>query len=246
MRRIVWSVCSCLVLSLLLPCGAYAAYITDWAAGDVFSSTDEQDLGVDGSRDILALWYRYSSGTHYFRMDLREAPAEGVGQAAPDYLILLDTGPGGASYGDGTTDPELSTLVADDGAGGLSGIDLIVDANWSFDGFYNNQDLHYYSPDGNLNFSGDTTVTGAGGAFRNTENLGLTLEWSVPYSALASLSFTMYGGAQRYAGPATYDFTEGMGVSGTNPAPEPGTLALMSVVGGMILASRVLQRARLK
>lgn len=215
------------IVALALGSWTHAAYITDWSAGDTYYLADSTDDSSGGAfTEITGIYFRQSGSTAYFRMDLLSAPStEGAG---PDYAIFLDTQPGGAAWGNGSADPSLSYFVAQ----GLSGIDMIpADGHYWFFGW---QASHYHIYDGTTspyNFSIDS-LGSIGGAFQSAENGGRTLEWSIPFSAIGSSTFTMWGGTMNIANNGqTWDLTGPIVTSSEGTEiPEPSTLVLLSLV----------------
>jgi hypothetical protein len=202
-----------------------AAYLTDWTAPDVLSLADPVDTtGGDGSREISQIWYRQVGATHYFRMDLAEAPTIGGGQSSPDYLIYLDTIGGGISSAQ-------SAYIAQ----GLAGIDEIVDGHFQAGGGWinHNHDVNLGNPPYLLNVA---TLASAGGAFQNSEGGGAHLEWSVPTSAFQQQVFTFYGGATDIFTPQTWD------VTGPIHTPEPGTFMMLAAIGVVGAGFHLLRR----
>ena len=215
------------IVALALGSWVQAAYLTDWSAGNVHYLSDPNNDSSGGAfTEITGIYFRQTGATAYFRMDLLSAPSGG--NASPDYLIFLDTQPGGAAWGNGSSDPNLSYHVAQ----GLSGIDMIpVDGHYGLFGWQAN---HYHVHDGTVPSFNFTTVdiTTIGGAFQNVENGGRTLEWSIPFSAIGSSTFTMWGGTMNILNAGqTWDLTGPIttATEGTE-IPEPSTLVLLSLV----------------
>ena len=237
-----------LALTGLLGSGSDSrAYLepSGWTASDVLYVSDPTSDQINSggtATDITGMYYRWAGGVSYFRMDLAAAPV--FGNNAPNYAIYLDEGPGGATYGDGSTDPSLSYYVA---AGIPVGIDAMIDARWNLQASPGNFDSYervYTNLPASQNFTQVTQIPFAdqvGPAFR-TDNGGTTLEWQLPTSYLGTTMFTIYGGTMDNVQGRTYDVSEPLYALNNSNVPEPGTLALMGVIGSVCLS--FLRKAR--
>lgn len=220
-----------LLMGLLCSANVSNAYLINWSGAGIWDSGDlaNDSTGAYLSMEITHLYYGTVGTTNYFRMDLAAAPL--VTDGTIDYEIHIDSVPGGAMYGtDGI--PPNSALVASNGVGGLQGIDFIVDKQYLFGFGAANGDFHSYQPGGTYNFSAPTSV-----GFAHDANGGATLEWAVPFAVFnPSGPITIWGAAQNPNDPVTYD------LSGPIHTPEPGTLVLAAMVGGLGAAFGVYRR----
>lgn len=219
------------VLGILAACFAFtaaapAAFLYDWdtdPAGTVQTLVDiTGEVASDDSRDIAKIWYASDAGFHYFRIDLLDAPVQSAGAFSEETGIQIDLGPGGGEAAD-------TSYVAD----GLVGIDTIILSHYAVSTGYVSHHRHNYLGDASAPPRVDTVLlTSIGGAVDTTENGGTTLQWSIPFSELATNGeFTIYGATEDISDPQTYDITEGLVV------PEPMTLALLAA-GGLALRRR--------
>jgi hypothetical protein len=227
-RRVVGLVFVC---GLLFAATVSDAYLINWAAPGVWDSGDllTDTTGIAASMEVTHLYFGTVGTTNYFRMDLAGAPV--VTDGTINYEIHIDAGPGGAMYGTNGL-PVESELVANDGAGGLQGIDFIVDKQYLFGFGAPGGDFHSYQPGGTYNFSAATSV-----GFAHNENGGAILEWAVPFSVFNPAGpITIWGAAQNPNGPVTYDLSDPI------HTPEPGTMALAAMLGGLGAAFGVYRR----
>jgi len=241
------------VLSLLLGDGARAAFLepSGWTGPGIYSLLDPADDGPVGQdyRDITEMYYRYVSGIHYVLLFL-EGPVADGGLHSTEYMINVDS-----IAGAGASQAESLYVAA-----GLSGIDEIVDAHYAAfggpgldGGFVSQHDHDYLGAGGNPPFDFTfNALMSVGGNWQREDAItgGLALEWSIPESLLNDCPdppghWTFYASAHTI-GVATYDITAGLDIpcpAGPPPTvPEPGTFALMGVLGGMGLVVRLRKR----
>ena len=219
-----------LTLFLTLPC--YAAPLTDWGAVDVVTFGDPGageicvenggDLIEDGA-NIVQVYYRFTGGVHYFRMDLLDVPAAGRPPSfAPEYAVALDLTAGGLTRGNPSGNDTHSGYIP----ATLTGIDTILVAHYS-NGAFGGM-AHRHNDVGTEPSNVDLTMLGSlsGGAFQNSENGGATLEWSIGDSALI--------GSPGALDPSTFWFAT-FDIDGINEGtydlaqavPEPSSILLL-------------------
>ena len=242
--------CVSMLVLLLTVVVSHGVYLepNNWTTA--ITITDLNTDGFDNVSDIVGLWYAKDVTYHYFRMDMETGPAgSGVAQ---DYMLYLDTDQSVATgAADIFNDPlpvdpapaGLSQYIADN-PGNLWGVDQIVDAHY-LGGVLNVNHFHDYSV-GATAYNYTFPMLGGipGALYQDTENLGTSLEWRVPISALDAGPFRIAGGTMiigNLTGPFTTDYTENWLSSqdfvlddepgGVQSIPEPGTLALMGVLG---------------
>ncbi len=225
---------------LLLGDHAKAAFLTDWSAPDVLSFTDPVDpftvsdplVPNPGGADIVGWMYRLDGGFHYFRLDVVSAPT--TGNAAPEYSFQFDSGPGGASRVDTGYVPHV-----------LTGIDEMLVAHFSdAAGVWTGAHRHTWTGGPGVTTEHFEVINGGapnalgmpGSIFQSSENGGATLEWKIAVGNLGPIS--IYGGTWG----ATYDINKPFGgtfdLTETAIIPEPASLALLGLLGGVAALRR--------
>ncbi len=240
-KRLIQGLALCAAIAALSG-GAGAAMLTDWGAADVTTISDPSGDQAEDSRDIVALYHRYVSGTHYFRMDLGGAPAQLAGEFAPEYSIHLDfdNGQGGGAGN--------SSYIGEDVG---VGIDTLILTHYTVGGGFGPHHRHIYTgPTAALPRVTTEDLASIGASVDVSESGGAILQWAIDdadlvYDGTYDASntsqntyygggeFTMYGVTLGIDEPDTYDTTVGVAV------PEPASIALLAAGGvGALLRRR--------
>ena len=199
---------------------AQAALLANWADPGVVTVTDNAGDEVNGgtpATDIISLRSVHQGGGYFFLMSLTAAPTPAAN--APAYMINFDLAAGGASSSG-------SYYVA----GGLVGIDAIVDAhydafmNGGLGGYIANHEHDYI---GGAQPQFDQQGIGAVGVLFNTDVTGTMLEWFVPDALLAQQgTINVYASSLNAGtGGSTFDVTAPLVVN----VPEPTSMALLAL-----------------
>lgn len=216
------------VVMLLVMCSAASAALTDWGSGTV-TTVNDPDEGFMPGREILTAWHKFEAGQHYFRIDLEQTPM-GPPNLPPSfsgiYGIAINVFDGQGANG---FHPYLTYAPE------VVDIDFLIDAHYESLSHLPNpvqlQFAQYHEWDG-TSFSFET-LADAGGEF---ERDGVTLEWSIPDSAIGSpgsadflwCAYTLDAGSET----AKYDLACVRQLPPPPPIPEPATIAAL----GMALA----------
>lgn len=174
--------------------------------------------------DITNFWYANDGSTAYFRMDLLGAP--GIGASAPEYMIYIDDVPGGDDPG----------APGDYVAQNVSGADWIADAHINSVDASTVNHYHPYNAGDPVHQFDINDLSSVGGQYLQSAQ---TLEWSVPLTVFGDTTFTAWAATFNIGNQWTFDtaMLAGMDATPTDEGvvsiPEPGTLALALLVGGM-------------
>lgn len=177
-----------------------------------------------------AFWYVKDTAhdTHEFRLDLRGAPSMTVGQFAPQYVVLVDSAPGGASAGQHRYIPT--------GGIGLTGVDQIIAAEFSQTGGFSSVKIYTWN---GLTFDAGVDLMSVGGRFDSEENDGKTLQWEVPFGALHTGPFQFSAATMDFQGPGdagiTYDLVGTVNMGANSIVPEPTSTSLLALGFGLAL-----------
>ncbi len=223
-----------LVATLALTAGfAQAALLADWSAPGVRIATDATgdntgDAGV--ASDILSIRHTQQGGYHFFLMTLAARPSAST--FARGYTLNFDFAPGGA-------DNSGSYFVA----GGLTGIDFIMEAQYFLAELLVNRYHRYVGGDSPQFDTVNNAADPHPALFSVEEDFEaagvFAMEWRVVPDLFTDMGvpdgtdFTLWGATHSMdLNRITYDTTPPLTV------PEPGTMGLAGLAALMVAVRR--------